>query len=306
MKFWFARDSDVPIREQFVKQVVLGILSGDLKPGDRLPSLGDLSRRFKLHQNTISAAYRQLESEGWLELRRGSGVYVRARESVRTSPADKLDQQIADLFSTARRQGIPINAVRLRLHQWLAKQAPDRFLVLEPDEHLREIVMAEIRQATSLPVEGCDFASCKARISLAPVIPVVLLSKAERAKALLPDADFLVLQIRSIPSSLAGWLPAKTDLLIGVASHWPEFLASARTMLIAAGFAADGLVLRDAREKRWQRGLTQTAAVVCDTVTAKLLPDGIRTICFPLLAESTLDEIRRHTIAAEDTATPGM
>ena len=80
MRFWLARNSEVPIREQVVTQITLGILSGDLKPGERLPSLGELARRFKLHQNTISAAYRQLEREGWLELKSGSGVYVRDRK----------------------------------------------------------------------------------------------------------------------------------------------------------------------------------------------------------------------------------
>ena len=41
MRFWFARNSDVPIREQLVTQVVLGILSDDLHPGERLPSTGN-------------------------------------------------------------------------------------------------------------------------------------------------------------------------------------------------------------------------------------------------------------------------
>jgi DNA-binding transcriptional regulator YhcF (GntR family) len=63
MRFWFARNSEVPIREQIVTQIVLGILCDDLKPGQRLPSTRELARRFHLHPNTISAVYRQLERE---------------------------------------------------------------------------------------------------------------------------------------------------------------------------------------------------------------------------------------------------
>jgi hypothetical protein len=70
-------------------------------------------------------------------------------------------------------------------------------------------------------------------------------------------------------------------------------LKLARTMLTAAGFHPDSLVLRDARKPNWQRGLKQTAAVVCDSVTAKELPTGCRAIPFSLLSESSIDELRR-------------
>jgi hypothetical protein len=65
-------------------------------------------------------------------------------------------------------------------------------------------------------------------------------------------------------------------------------------MLIAAGFDADALVVRDARKPGWQEGLKSTAAVVCDSLTALDLPKRIRAIPFPLLAESSLDELRRY------------
>jgi len=73
MQLWFNRASEVSIREQLVTQVILGILSGDLAPGQRLPSTRELARRFKLHPNTASAGYRQLESEGVLSLKGGGG-----------------------------------------------------------------------------------------------------------------------------------------------------------------------------------------------------------------------------------------
>ena len=77
MRLWLNRTGEVSLREQLITQVVLGILCHELAPGQRLPSTRDLSRRFGIHANTASAAYRQLESEGWVELRHGSGVFVR-------------------------------------------------------------------------------------------------------------------------------------------------------------------------------------------------------------------------------------
>src|SRR5438067_13674721 len=69
MRFWISHASDVPIREQLVTQIVLAILSEDLQTGVRLPSTRELARRFRIHANTVSAAYKDLERAGWLELR---------------------------------------------------------------------------------------------------------------------------------------------------------------------------------------------------------------------------------------------
>ena len=77
MQLWFAHESAVTLREQLVTQIILGILSDDLRPGQRLPSIRDLARRFRFHRNTVSAGYRQLNREHWVKFRRGSGVYVR-------------------------------------------------------------------------------------------------------------------------------------------------------------------------------------------------------------------------------------
>ena len=77
MRLWLSKSSEVPIRKQLEAQIILGILSNDLKTSQRLPSTRELARRYKIHSNTVSAAYRQLASKGWVDFRKGSGVYVR-------------------------------------------------------------------------------------------------------------------------------------------------------------------------------------------------------------------------------------
>jgi GntR family transcriptional regulator len=296
MRFWFARNSEVPIREQIVTQIVLGILCDDLKPGQRLPSTRELARRFHLHPNTISAAYRQLERDRWVAFRRGSGVYIRKNKpEAPPSSALALDRLIANLFREAREMGAPLAAVHAQLRRWLALQPPDHFLVIEPDEELRRIAVAEIARAVTLPVTGAALQPARMRETLAGAIAVSLPSKAEALRQALPaGAELLALQLRSVPSSLGAWLPAPADVLIAIASRWPGFLKSARTMLIAAGFESDSLVFRDAREPGWQQGLKQVAAIVCDSVTAAEAPKGCRVIAFPLIAESSLEELRRY------------
>jgi DNA-binding transcriptional regulator YhcF (GntR family) len=294
MQFWFARGSDVSIREQLVTQVVLGILSDDLAPGQRLPSTRDLARRFQLHPNTVSAGYRQLQRERWVEFRRGSGVYVRAsKPEIQPTPALALDQMIAGLFRTARKLGVSLPQLRTRLRQWLELQPPDYFLLIEPDEQLRRILAAEISGAVNFPVKSCgidDFPK-----TLAGGIPVVLPNRATIVRQSLPaGTELLPLQLRSVPASLVGYLPAPAGALVGVASRWPGFLKTARAVLNAAGFHPDSLVFRDAIEPNWQRGLKQTAAVVCDFLTAAELPEGCKAIPFSLLSETSIAELRRY------------
>ena len=294
MQLWFARGSEVSIREQLVTQVVLGILSDDLAPGQRLPSTRELARRFHLHPNTVSAGYRQLARDRWVELRRGSGVYVRAsRPELALTPALALDQMLARLFRSARKLGVSLPVLRARLRQWLELQPPDHFLLIEPDPELRRILAAEIARAVTFPVHSCgpdDFSKMPDGC-----IPLALLNRVAAARELLPPgAELLTLQVRSVPASLAEYLPAPASALVGVASRWPEFLKIARAMLNAAGFHPDTLIFRDAREANWQRGLKQTAAVVCDTLTAAELPAGCRAIPFSLLSELSIAELRRY------------
>jgi DNA-binding transcriptional regulator YhcF (GntR family) len=294
MQLWFARGSEVSIREQLVTQIVLGILGDDLAPGQRLPSTRELARRFHLHPNTVSAGYRQLARDRWVEQRRGSGVFVRAsKPEMSDSSALALDQLIAGLFRSARQQGVSLPVLRSRLHQWLELQPPDHFLLIEPDEELRRIVAAEIQQAVSLPVRACGLQDCTS--ALEGSIPVALPNRLTTVRQAMPDGtELLTLHFRSVVSSLGHWLPAPSGTLVGIASRWPDFLKLARTMLTAASFHPDSLVFRDARKPNWRRGLKHTAAVLCDSVTANELPPGCRAIPFSLLAESSIDELRRY------------
>jgi len=296
MQLWFARGGAVTLREQLVTQIVLGILSGDLPPGHRLPSTRELARRFRLHPNTVSAGYRQLQRERWVEFRRGSGVYVcDVPPRGPAPPSIVLDQLIAELFASARRLSVPLATVHSRLRHWLRLQPPDHFLLIEADDELARILSLEIARAVKLPVKVSTALVPGLAQSLVGAIPVSLPNKQKAIRDALPEgSDLLVLQVRSVPTSLAGWLPAPASALVAVASRWPGFLKSARAILIAAGFPADSLLFRDARKPHWQRGLREAAAIVCDSATAPDLPKGPRPIIFSLLSEASLAELRRY------------
>src|SRR4051794_25727625 len=78
IRLWLASRSSTSIRQQLGAQLLLGVLSGRLAPGARLPSIRALAKRLSIHPNTVSAVYRDLSERGWLETRPGSGVFVRS------------------------------------------------------------------------------------------------------------------------------------------------------------------------------------------------------------------------------------
>lgn len=65
-----------PIYQQLMTQVKFQIASGNLKPGDLLPSVRDTAEELQINPMTVSKAYSLLEREGVLERDRGYGMRV--------------------------------------------------------------------------------------------------------------------------------------------------------------------------------------------------------------------------------------
>lgn len=294
MRLWLSRSSEVPLREQLVAQIRLGIISGDLKVRQKLPSTRELARRFRIHSNTVSAAYRELDRSGWVQVRKGSGVYVRERSTGQTpEDNDGLDEMIAKFFKTTRAKGHGLREIQSRLQHWLMLQPPDHFLVIEPDPELRRILLAEIESATKVHAVGASLDDCGRADLLTGAVPVAIYSQVEAVRAALPSGtDVLALRSRSIPESLQGQTRPAADALIAVVSRWPEFLRWARAILIAAGLDPDSLSFRNAQERGWQRGLKSAALVVTDSLMARELPGGCEVRLFTILSDSSLDEMR--------------
>jgi len=308
MRLWLKRNSDVNLREQLSTQIVLGILCNELAPGERLPSTRELAQRHGIHPNTASAAYKELEEQGWLEVRHGSGVYVRAtRPTTSLSPEMAVDELIGNLVARARKLGADDQLVRARLARWLELAPPARWLLIEPDAALCEIVLTELGTALDLPMSGCTPEECADPAVLAGAMPIVLPSKAAMVRALLPPGTQLTtLRVHPIAPELQTYLkrylPQKLGSLVGIASHWTEFQRFAQVMLVAAGLPADTLLVRDANEPGWERGLEETVGVVVDSVTERELPAGVHPMRFTLLDADGMAQLRAMEAASGSAA----
>lgn len=68
--------SDRPIYLQVMEQIKLGIASGELPPGSRLPAVRDLAAQASVNPNTMQKALSELEREGMVYTQRTSGRFV--------------------------------------------------------------------------------------------------------------------------------------------------------------------------------------------------------------------------------------
>jgi DNA-binding transcriptional regulator YhcF (GntR family) len=302
LRLWFSTASEVPIYRQLATQVQLAILSGELTPGERLPSTRELARRFRVHPNTVSAGYRQLARDGWVEYRHGSGVYVQSEIAPAQTPEQILDQHIVAFFKAVRDLRLPAVAIRQRVAEWIAAPPPDHFVLIDPDMEAREILLTEIRQLTTWPATACSIEEAAEPEAMRAAIPLCRPTKIKMVRAALPaGVELIPLQIRSANRWLDPELPRLKGKMIGIASAWVDFREIARTMLAAAGVDPDSLVVRNPCRPRWQRGLEQTGAIICDAHTAatRELPSSSRVFVFPLLADAFQLELSKFSDSSQ-------
>ena len=115
-----------PIYRQLAAQIREGVARGQLKPGERLPSVRELSRTLVVNPNTIARVYTELERDGVLHTRQGMGVFIAQPTNDMTKAArrKKLFERIDTLLTEAIYLGFSRaevdNAVaeRSRQFQW--------------------------------------------------------------------------------------------------------------------------------------------------------------------------------------------
>jgi len=294
VKFWITKTGTLPIREQLARQVMLAILSEDLTAGQKLPSIRALARRYHIHSNTVSAAYHDLLDRGWLELRRGSGLYVR---SMPTSPgeAGELDVMLADLLRAARMKGYDPEAVLQRLEHLILPREFSRIAIVEPDPAMREILLAEIGESLRIPIEGIAPAAISGVTDdgggcLVAALPTRAMSLRGRLPRSTP---LLTLRLRSVRGSLETQTRPAANAIVSIVSRSAEFRFWARAMLIAVGLDAECLCEVDANNPDWQERARAGALVVGDVVAAGAAPAGCEVRVFRVIADSSLAELRQ-------------
>ena len=76
----FALDLSQPLWEQVLHQIRGAVARGELRAGEKIPSLRELAGQLRINPNTVMRAYQELERDGLTETRRGQGTFITASE----------------------------------------------------------------------------------------------------------------------------------------------------------------------------------------------------------------------------------
>lgn len=96
MKLNIDTSTNTPVFKQIVDQVHFAINTGDLAPGDKMPSIRSVASDHDIAANTVAKAYRQLEFRGLIKAKERSGFVVadatgQSRYQSRGVSADKSE-----------------------------------------------------------------------------------------------------------------------------------------------------------------------------------------------------------------------
>lgn len=95
MKMNYEFDNNIPIYIQLVERLKIDIISGKLKPGDRLPSVRDYALSLKVNPNTMQKALAELEEIKLIFTERTNGKFVTSDQKL----IDKFREKYANELS---------------------------------------------------------------------------------------------------------------------------------------------------------------------------------------------------------------
>ncbi len=113
MQVRLSQEDGTPIYQQLVHQIKLLVASARLNEGEQLPTVRKLAEQLLINPNTVARAYRELESEGVVQSKRGAGVFVSGSGSPlsRKEKNRLLNERIDALLAEAAQLNFDIETV---------------------------------------------------------------------------------------------------------------------------------------------------------------------------------------------------
>jgi GntR family transcriptional regulator len=118
-----------PIGRQIEEGILHLVTSGELAPGEPIPSVRDLARDLRVNPNTVAKAFQRLGEAGVLEMRRGEGTYVAPDPPLPTAAERqaRLAEAAARFANAAAGLGFEAKPAAVALFEaFLALESPER------------------------------------------------------------------------------------------------------------------------------------------------------------------------------------
>lgn len=114
MDIIISNSSGEPIYEQIIMQIKSLIMTGELKPGDALPSMRALAQSLRISVITTKRAYEELEREGFIESYTGKGSFVKQQnvEFIKEENLRQIEALLSQAVDKAQMNNISLEELR--------------------------------------------------------------------------------------------------------------------------------------------------------------------------------------------------
>ncbi|NQV24209.1 MAG: GntR family transcriptional regulator [Rhodopirellula sp.] len=111
------------IYDQIVRQIKFAVASGIILPGELVPSVREMAKQTAVNPNTVSRAYRELQSEGILEVVRGTGLQVStgALKQCRKDRQGLIQERLRAVLKEAQQSQLEVDDIRQLIEAELAR-----------------------------------------------------------------------------------------------------------------------------------------------------------------------------------------
>jgi GntR family transcriptional regulator len=118
--------STQPLYLQLTQQIRHAIDTGVLQPGDSLPGIRTLAEQLVVSPNTVVKAYSELEHEGLLEMRQGSGAFVAGRKpnKAKSDRVRQAQERVRALVEKLQADGFSEDEIQRLIEAELFYRAP--------------------------------------------------------------------------------------------------------------------------------------------------------------------------------------
>lgn len=105
----------VPVFAQIIDQIKSAVLSGDINPGDALPSIRQLANDLELNHNTVAKAYRLLERDSVIQTKgyRGTFIHPDARANSKVDINAWAESRLNEVIKQFRKSGVTDSEIRI-------------------------------------------------------------------------------------------------------------------------------------------------------------------------------------------------
>jgi DNA-binding transcriptional regulator YhcF (GntR family) len=271
MEIRISKDSRVSVRRQLVDQISFLIATGEIKPGQAMPSVREMARRLDIHHNTVSEAYGDLVKRSWLFGRRGARLLALSQEeAVPPRLAKDMDDFINNTIRIGRELGYSLQVIRKRAQERLLAQPPDHILVVEREAGLRSLIREEIRQALGWPTSDCsrEYLFEDRGMNIGALVAVPQYATTDVAPLVPKDRPAVPIRFGVADEHIERIRKLRKPSIIAVVSVSPTFLQTAGSLLASAigrKHSVSEFLLRD----KQLDGLRAADLVFCDSIAIR-------------------------------------